>query len=135
MNLLVTCLQAAGVVHLLIAAANVLVPRTLKYRENLATLSPIVRQVFVLHSVFILLVVVGFGMVCLLLAPRLAERDPLAKSVAGFMAVLWLLRFILQLFYVDPEVKRQHRLGNFAYTLAILGLGGVLSVAALGIVK
>jgi len=135
MNPLVPWLWTAGVVQLLIAAANVLVPRILSYRDNLSRLSPIVRQVFVIHSVYIAMVVVGFSGLCFVFAPELAAEDKLGRCLSGFMAVFWALRVVLQLAYVNAEIKRTHRAGHLAYTVAVSCLAGVFGIAALGLVK
>ena len=61
MQLLVTMLRAAGGIHWAIAAANLGLPRKLHYRENLARVSPIVRQIFAVRSVYIVYVVLVFA--------------------------------------------------------------------------
>ncbi|HET7841818.1 MAG TPA: hypothetical protein VFM21_09445 [Terriglobia bacterium] len=132
MNTLVPFIWIAGFVHLLLLAANGIVPKKLAYRENLARLSPIVRQVFILHSVFTAFTLLAFGGVCFFFATELAAGGTLARSVSGFIAGYWLLRFLLQLFYVDRETRRAHRVGDFAYSFAIFCLGAVFAAAALG---
>lgn len=135
MNPLVPLIWTAGVVHLLIASANFFVPGKLGYRENLARVSPIIRQVFVLHSIFIVMTVLGFAGLCLFFAPELAAASALGRALTGFMGAFWVIRLLLQVFYVDPEVKKANRAGDVAYTLAISCLGVVFVVAALGIVR
>ncbi len=132
MNTLVPFIWIAGVVHLLILSANGIVPKKLAYRENLARLSPIVRQVFILHSVFTALTLLAFAGLCFFFAPELVAGGTLARSVSGFIAGYWLLRFLLQLFYVDRETRRANRAGDFAYSLAIFCLGAVFAAAAVG---
>jgi len=41
----------AALVQILIAASNFYLPRKLKYQENLERVAPIIRQIFVVHSV------------------------------------------------------------------------------------
>ncbi len=118
-------LHAAGVVLIIIAGANVFIPAKLGYAENLARVSPIVRQVFTIHALYILLVVVGSGALCLFLAPRLSAADPLSAAVSGFLAFFWSLRLVIQLFYMDGKFVRQHLLAHFAYLLACGFLGFV----------
>jgi len=116
-------IQAAGVVLLIIAVANWFVPAKLNYAENLARVSPIVHQVFVIHSFFIVLVVVASGAACLFLASRLVAVDPLSKAVSGFFALFWSLRFVIQIYYVDRGFLREHLVGHIAYSLACAFLG------------
>ena len=77
MNPLVPWLWAAGMVQLLISAANVFVPRILSYKDNLSKISPIVRQVFIIHSVYVVMVVVGFS------GRDRSVMDALDEAIAG----------------------------------------------------
>ena len=64
MNPLVPFLWVAGGLHLAIAAANVSLPRGLRYRENLSRVTPIIRQIFVVHSIYVVFVVLFFAVLC-----------------------------------------------------------------------
>jgi hypothetical protein len=130
MTELIPALQAAGAVQLLIAAANVLLPGRLRYRENLPRLSTIVRQVFVVHSIYIPLVLLFFGVVCLGFAPELAGGNGLGRFLAAFLALFWLLRAGLQVFYYDREFQKRNRLVCLAMLAAVSSLGLVFTVAA-----
>jgi hypothetical protein len=132
---MVPFLWVAGGVHLAIAAANFWVPGILHYRENLAKVSRMVRQVFVVHAIYMVLVLLGVSALCFFFAPELTSGAPLGRFLSAFLAVFWLLRVVLQLAYYDREVRAQHRLGDIAYTLAVFYLGVVFAVAALGVVK
>lgn len=134
MNPLIPLVWAAGAVQLVIVGANAIVPKKFQYRENLAKLSPMVRQVFVVHSIYIVLVLLGFCGVCFLFASKLVGHDPLGRSLSAFLAFFWLLRIVFQIFYYDAEFRRQHRLADVSYTLACFFLGGVFATAALGII-
>ena len=130
MTELIRAVQAAGAIQLLIAAANVLLPGRLRYRENLPRLSTIVRQVFVVHSIYIVLVLLFFGAVCLGFAPELAGGSSLGRCLAAFLAVFWLLRAGLQVFYYDREFQRRNQLACLAMLAAVSSLGLVFAVAA-----
>jgi hypothetical protein len=132
MDALIPWIQLAGVVLVLIAAANIVVPRRLGYRENLARLSPIVRQVFVLHSIYMVMVVLGFAGLCLFFARELAGASSLGHALSWFLAVFWLSRVAMQVVFVDAETRRANPVGNAAYTLATAALGGVFAIAAIG---
>jgi hypothetical protein len=132
MHTMMVTVWAAGVVQLLIVAANFWVPSILDYRENLERVSPFVRQVFWVHSFYIVLMLLGFAGLCLFFAPQLVSGTPLARSICAFLAVFWLLRFILQFTYYDRSVRAMYRFGDIAYTAAISSLGCVFAVLALG---
>src|SRR5437764_5365508 len=105
MSPLVPWLWAAGIVQLLISAANVFVPRILSYKDNLSKISPIVRQVFIIHSVYIVIVVVGVSGLCFMFATELAGDDKLGRSLNGFMAVFCGFRVVLQFACDNAEIK------------------------------
>ena len=121
--------------QLAIAVSNIWVPGILHYRENIAKLSPIVRQVFVVHSIYTVLVLLAFSVLCFFFAPQLTSGAPLGRFSSAFLAVFWLLRVGLQFGYYDRGVRAKYRLGDVAYTLAVCSLGIVFAVAALGVGK
>ena len=120
----------AGLLQLGIAAANLLLPRILRYRENLARMSPMVREIFLVHSGYIVLVLIAFGTMSLAFAPDLAGGSRLGRFLSAFLALFWLLRIPVQLGYV-PAVRRKYRLFDVAFLLALLYLGGTYLLAAL----
>lgn len=135
MNPLVPYIWVAGAVHLSIAASNFVAPSKLRYRENLAKLSPIVRQIFIVHAVYIVGVLIAFSGLCLFFAPELAGASPLGKFLSGYIALFWLARCLIQLLYYDSGVRKQNRLADVAFSLASFYLGSTFAVAALGVLK
>jgi hypothetical protein len=49
------------------------------------------------------------------------------------MAIFWMPRIPIQLFLYDPELRRQHRLGDVVILLAFSFLVIVFGAAALGV--
>jgi hypothetical protein len=123
-------LWVAGALQMVIAAANLLLPRILRYRENLARMSPMVREIFLVHSGYIVLVLIAFGTISLVFAPDLAGGSRLGRFLSAFLAVFWLLRLPVQLAY-DPAVRRKYRPFDVAFLVALLYLGGTYLLAAL----
>ena len=135
MNPLVPFLWVAGGLHLAIAAANVSLPRRLRYRENLSRVSPIIRQIFVVHSIYVVFVVLFFAVLCLFFAPVLAGDSELGRFLSATMAIFWLMGVPMQLFYYDADLRKQNRLADVAFSLSALFLGSVFAVAALGLAR
>lgn len=135
MKTIVPYIWAAGLVQLLMVAANFLLPRRLQYRKNLAKVSPIIRQIFIVHSVYIVFVLIIFSALCLFFARELAGASPLGTFLSGCMAIFWLPRVFIQRFYYDPEVKKQNRPADFAFTLALSFLATTFVIAVLGVVE
>ena len=135
MNPLIPCIWMAGAIQILIVAMNIPLPRLLRYRENLSNVSAIIRQIFIVHSLYIILTLIGFSLLCFWFASDLVSENPLGRFLSGFLAVFWLLRLCVQLFYYDAEVKRRYRIVNFVFQSAVLFLGSVFSIAALGLIR
>jgi hypothetical protein len=131
MTPLIVAIWVAGGVQLVIAAANLEVARKLDYRANLAKLTPMVGQIFLVHAVYIVLVILWFGVLCLLFAARLASGDPLARFLTGGLATFWGLRAIIQLTVYDRQVRKDHRLQDVAFLAACALLTGIFLTAAL----
>ena len=132
MRPLIPYIWTSGVMHLLVAAANLVLPSALQYRSNLTKVSPIIRQIFIAHSAYIVLNLLAFAGLCLFYAPELAGGSPLGRMVSGYMALFWIARFCIQAFYFEREVKRQHPIAHAAFLSAVAYMGGVAAVAAVG---
>jgi len=131
MRILVIALWIAGLVQLAIALANLVLPKKLKYRENLARMAPIIRQIFVVHSGYIVGIVLLFAVVTFGFAAELASGRGLGRFLAASIAVFWACRVPLQLFYYDAALRRAHRAGDTAMTCALLFLAATYATAAL----
>ena len=135
MNPLVPAIWLAGGIQLFIVAMNVPLPRVLRYREELEKLSPIVRQIFVVHSAYIVLIVTGFSMLCFCFAAELASGSPLGTFLSGALAAFWGTRLIIQLIYYDAHTKSRRRLGHVLFTFLIGILSGIFTISVLKIVQ
>jgi hypothetical protein len=135
MRLLIPWLWAAGVVQLVIITVNFVLPKKLRCRENLASVSPMIRAVFVVHWLYIVLVLGIFTSLSFWFAPELAGASRLGRYLSAAIAVFWLLRVPIQLFFYDPEIRKQNRFGDVIFLIAFSYLGAVFGVAALGVLR
>ncbi len=124
-------LWLAGFVQIAIATANIFIPKKLKYRENLSRVAPIIRQIFVVHSVYIVGVVLLFAFVSFGFAAELASGRGLGRFLAAAIALFWLFRAPVQLLYYDASLRRSNRLGDAAFTFAAIFLTITYGAAAL----
>jgi len=129
---LVQLLWLAGLVQVAIAFANFFLPAKLKYRENLSRVSPIIRQIFVVHSVYIVGVVLFFAGVTFGFAGELTSGHGLGRFLAFAIALFWLFRAPVQLLYYDVSLRRQNRWGDLAFTTGALFLAATYGAASLG---
>jgi hypothetical protein len=121
----------AGAVHVGIMAANVPLPGRLRVRERLAGVPRFVRQIFYVHWVYIVIVLGLFAALCFGFAGELAGASGLGRFLSGFMAGFWLLRIVLQIFYYDPEIRRENRGMDTLYLVALVLLVAVFGIAVL----
>ncbi|MGB0035333.1 MAG: hypothetical protein WBP79_07660, partial [Candidatus Acidiferrales bacterium] len=77
MQRIIYLIWAAGTVQLLILAANFILPEKLRCRENLARMSPMLRDVFIVHWIYILMILGIFSAICIWFAPELAGASRL----------------------------------------------------------
>ncbi len=131
MSRLAVAIQFAGAIQLVVAALNLALPRVLGYRENLPRLEPIVRQVFVIHSIYIVLVLLIFGGLCVGFAGELASGSTLGRYLSASFAVFWLLRLGFQLFYYDREFRRRRLWLDRLLVPVVSYLAAVFLVAAM----
>ncbi len=130
MNRLVPYIWAAGIIQWVIAAANLFIPGKLGYGENLVKVSTIVRQIFIVHAVYIVGVLIGLGALSVWFAPELASGPGLGRFLSLLMAAFWLPRIVVQLGYYDEQVKTQNRLAHYVFTFLFAYLGVVFTLAA-----
>jgi len=129
---LLQLLWLAGLVQVAIAFTNLFLPAKLKYRENLSRVAPIIRQIFVVHSVYIVGVVLLFAAVTFGFAGELASGHGLGRFLAAAIALFWLFRAPVQLLYYDAALRKQNRWGDIAFTACALFLAVAYGAASFG---
>ena len=124
-------LQAAGVLHLGLMCAGLLMPRVVGMRTHLAGLPPFIRQLFWVYYTFIGLCLASFSLITIAFAGTLAGGGNLARALCAFFAVFWTLRLIAGTFVFDlrPYVTSRYRRAGyhalnivFAYLPVVYGL-------------
>jgi hypothetical protein len=123
-------LWLAGFVQIAIAFANVFLPDKLNYNENLSRVSPIVRQIFVVHSFYIVGIVLLFAALTFGFAGDLASGQGLGRFLAAAIALFWLGRAPVQLLYYDAALRKENRWGDIAFTAAALFLAVAYGAAS-----
>jgi hypothetical protein len=108
-------LKLAGLGLILLAFAHLAFPRRFQWREELARLSPLNRQMFQVHVFFIALVLVLFGGLSLFLTEALLLPGPLSRAVVGSFVLFWALRLYVQLFVYDRALWRGHRFNTVVH--------------------
>jgi len=126
-------LRAAGILQFGILIGSAMVPGVLEWRTALRPLDRLLRQVIWVHGAFVVLTIVGFGIISLIQAENLAAGSPLARSMCTLMGVFWLARLAVQFFFFDAREHLFHwalRLGYHSLTVAFAYLSVVYLWAA-----
>ena len=126
-----------GVFHLGILLASAAVPQALRWKDSLQGLDRLLRHLIWVHGAFIVLVIVGFGVLSLTLAPEMAAGTPLARGICAFIALFWASRLAVQLFLFDAKAHLKTTLLKVGYhglTLVFMYQTLVYGMAALQVV-
>ncbi len=113
-------LRIAGALQILLALLHLAFPRRFQWKEELARLSPLNRQIFMVHTFFICVVLVLFGALSLLAPETLLEPTRLARLVLGGIATFWGLRLLCQWFVYDASLWRGQRFNTVMHVLFTL---------------
>jgi len=138
--MLKTLIIAAGVGQLLLAAGSLAIPHVLKWREELAKVRPLTRQVYWTYTGYIWTTNVCFGLVSVLMPTELLATTPLAAAVCGFITLYWLARVVIQFTYFDRRDAPPGAIFKLAEAALIVlfvfltGVYGWAAVAHLGLV-
>jgi hypothetical protein len=132
-QLLTNLIFAAGIGQLGVLIASALVPLRLNWREELASLKRLHRQMYWTYGGYVVLSIVAFGLLSLFNARELAGGSALARGVCLYIAVFWGIRLSLQAVF---DVK-QHltawwlRAGYYALTVLFLAFTVIYGWAAM----
>ena len=80
-----------------LAWIHVIFPKYFNWKEELKALSLINKQIMIVHTFFIALVVFLMGLLCLTSATELIETK-LGKTVSFGFGVFWIARLLIQFF-------------------------------------
>jgi hypothetical protein len=127
-------LKIAGVLHLGLMCAGLLMPRLVQMRRHLAPLPPFIRQLFWVYYTFIALCLVSFSLMTVAFAGTLAAGGNLARAICAFFAIFWTVRLFAATFVFDmrPYLTNTYRVvGYHAINIVFVYLPVVYALAAI----
>jgi hypothetical protein len=130
-----TLIFISGILHFGTLLASATVPQVLDWKGELRKLDGLSRQLIWVHGLFIVLTIIGFGMLTSFFSTDLAAGTPLARAVCGFIAFFWSARLFIQFFVFDakPFLKNAFfKIGYHSLTLVFVYQAVVLSWVAFG---
>jgi len=128
-----TLLFIGGILHFGILIASALTPQVLDWRSELRKLDRLTQQLVWVHGAFIVLTIIGFGVISVIGATELSTGSLLARLVCGFIALFWGARLAVQLLVFDAKSHLTSpwlRVGYHGLTLVFLYLTLVYGLAA-----
>jgi len=102
-------MQMVGALQIALALAHTAFGRRFNWKEETARLSLLNRQIFYVHTVFICVVLIFFGLVSLFCANELLAPSRLATFVLAGMTFFWTLRLLFQFFVYDTRLWKGNR--------------------------
>jgi hypothetical protein len=135
MTTLALLILIGGILHFGLLIASALVPRVLDWSSDLKKLKPLSRHLIWTHGGFIVMVIIGFGLLSSFNASELADGSKLARSFCGFVSLFWFTRLVVQLFVIDVSkylTSTFLRVGYHGLTVLFIYFSAVFGWAAVG---
>jgi hypothetical protein len=120
-DLIVANLRVTGLLMAALVVLNIFIPRRFGWREELSRVSLVNRQIFRVHTFFLIVTLALFSALLLTSADALVEPTRLARAVLLGLTIFWGLRMLMQWFYYSPALWRGRRF-NTAMHLLFSGL-------------
>ena len=96
-------LKLAGLGQLILVAVSIAIPKCLNWKDGLAGLQPLLRQMFWTYAIYITVMHTFFGIVSVFATEELLAGGFIATSLCVLMFVWWFARILIQFFYFDIE--------------------------------
>ncbi len=118
-------LQIAATLQLAIAVLNLFLVRLLEWKEDLARMPLLLREVFQVHAWFISITLAIFGVMTWRFAPDMASlANPVCRWLAAAIGAFWAIRTVLQVAYYSSSHWRGKPARTLAHLLLLVIYGG-----------
>ena len=101
-------LELIGAAMILLALVHMVFPKYFGWKEELASLSLINRQLMKVHTAFIALAIFLMGLLCLT-SPTELMNTGLGRKIALGLGIFWGCRLLVQIFVYSPKLWRGKR--------------------------
>jgi hypothetical protein len=92
-----TCFKIAGILLIVLSLIHIIFPKRFEWKQQLATLSLINKQMMHVHTFFIAFVVLLMGLLCLTSSNELINTT-LGKRIDLGLGIFWAARLFVQFF-------------------------------------
>ena len=97
--------QNIGLILIVLAVIHVIFPRYFDWAKNLASLSLINREMMYVHTLFVALIILLMGILCITSSKQIVETN-LGKRLALGFAIFWFCRLLIQVFGYSSKLWR-----------------------------
>ena len=109
-------IRITGVIMILLALAHAIFPVYFNWKKELGSLSIINRQMMLVHTFFIAIVLLLMGVLCLSSSQELVN-SPFGKRIALGIGIFWLLRLLVQFFWYSSKTWKGKTFETFIHIL------------------
>jgi hypothetical protein len=131
-------LRVVGALQIGLALLHVFFPKRFQWKEELDRLSLLNRQIFLVHTLFIVVVIMAIGALSLIAPEALLDSTRLARLVLGGFAGFWGLRLAVQFLVYDASLWRGHTFNtavHVLFSLLWLYLTGTYTAALVFVIR
>ena len=119
-------LVVAALGQFTIAILNLFLERLLRWKEDIARMPLLIREVFQVHSWFISATLAIFAVLTLRFAPQMASgADALASWLAASIGMFWAVRAVMQVTYYSSSHWRGRMDRTIIHIILLLAYGGM----------
>ncbi|MBL8021720.1 MAG: hypothetical protein JNM27_18755 [Leptospirales bacterium] len=128
-------IQGVGVLQIGLAILHLLFPARFNWREETARLSLLNRQIFYVHTFFVCVILVLFGLLSVFFASELLRGDLFSRAISGGISAFWFMRLLAQLFVYDSALWKGKTFETTVHIAFILLWIGLTSVYAMPVFR
>ena len=105
-----------GILLIALALVHMVFPRYFNWDKELKSLSLINRQMMTIHTLFIALIVLLMGLLCLTSSNELIETN-LGKKISLGLGLFWTVRLIIQFFGYSSKLWKGKKFETFIHII------------------
>lgn len=124
-------IKIIGMITILLALAHVIFPVYFNWKQELSSLNLINRQMMLVHTFFIAVVLLLLGILCLSSSQELVNTS-FGKKISLGIGIFWLLRLLVQFFWYSSKTWKGKKFETFIHILFSV-LWTYLSIIFIGV--
>jgi hypothetical protein len=121
-----------GWAQVALVIGSLAIPKILNWKQELAKVQPLIKQMFWTYAAYILVINLYFGLLSILDYNDISNGSQLSMLITGFIAIYWISRILIQFLYFDRTnfpTGRWNRLGEVVLVMLFVLLSAVYSWA------